>query len=363
MIKRRRVAYALLWILAALAAFALIAVSFAGTTVIQQKREIYRCVWSDGSATQEDFASAYAVYDGATEEEILLRKDSLTGKISAGESYRLAVETLEKGELADLLNMTEKGLSRIERAALFHKYATRLYYADDWFGYTGQGVRRVPLGAATEVVFMTGELPDRALAQTGATTLYVQSGAQLSAKALSDSCVEEVFVQSPYSAEGGAVYRDGVAGRRLVAGLPAVRSLRVEADYIDEGALSPCRNLEELDLPFIGSSADRETAAYDGDFGYLFDRDGDGRYVIPAVRRLIIRGGRIQSHAFYGAFALNEIDVCGVLPENIDRTAFDGLKELRLLHCPKEDVVLMGDFTSYQAPCGCTVFVRNASDE
>lgn len=324
---------------------------------VEFPRDSYRVVWADGTATEESFASAYSHLDGVGENgEILLRREGLTGRCIDVENVREARDILEGGDLAPMLTM-DFSLDRLGSAALYHVYGGTLYFdAGDWFAFTGQRVEVTPIRKAERVFFTGGELLASSLLLTEAKTLIVGDLADFSYKAIYGTAVT-VEGRGRYAVRDGAIL-DTDLGGALKAGQPLATEIvvpDVEASAV--GALLPCRGLVSLDLPFVGSGPVAAGEKFRGELGYLF-AEGEGYYVPETLKRVKVRGGALIAYAFYACPSLEEIDACGVDPEAIEPQAFAGLENLRILHSPRRNVALTGEFVSHTAPCGCTVYER-----
>lgn len=318
--------------------------------------ETYRCVWADGSITEESYSSAYQSLVGIDGEEVVLSRNGLTGRVKseAGRVY----ETLQEGSLAELLRCSPEG-TRIDSAALYRTFINRAWYDGSYYVWTGAKIKRVTRAARPELVVLSGRLSASVLRESGAKSVYLRAGAEVQAGTFVGSGVENLYAQLPYEVSDGALYLNTVGGKRLVAALGGVRELAVLGDikFIAEGALLACDDLVALTLPFLGSAESRNSAAYKGELAHLFS---DGReYRVPeTLVRVKITGGSIVPFAFYACSGVKEIDACGVPENDISQTAFTGIESLEVLHTPKKNVVLTGDFTSYTADCGCTVYHR-----
>lgn len=318
--------------------------------------EIYQCVWADGSVTEESYSSAYRSLSGADGESVLLSRNGQTGRIEseAGAVYKI----LERGTLAELLSCTVTG-TRIDSAALYRVFSDRVWYNGSYFVWTGEKIKRVSRAERKEIVFLEGNVSSRILQEINAETVYLRADASVAASSFIGSDVKRVYAQAPYSESGGAVYLDTAGGKRLLAATRFIKELTADADlaFADEGALLACDSLVSLSLPFLGSANSPFGLDYRGELAHLFS-DGRGYRVPETLSRVEVTGGRIKSFAFYGCPDLREIDVCKVSPDEISKTAFAGLKSLELLHTPKSDVLLTGNFTSRTAECGCTIYTR-----
>lgn len=318
--------------------------------------ETYRCVWADGSVTEESYTSAYLSLAGMDGESVILSRDGLTGKIGsrAEETYRI----LSNGNLAELLECTAEG-TRIDGAALFREFSKRVWYNGSYFIWTGNKVERVSRAERDEIVFLEGNVTSRVLRETNASTVYLRAGAQVSASAFAGSNVREVYAEAPYEQNGGAIYLNTPGGKRLLSAIGNVKELALDEDsaFADEGALLACNSLTALSLPFLGSAKSPFGTEYRGEFAHLFS-DGKEYRVPETLTYVEVTGGRIVSFAFYGCPNVKEINACSVSADEISRTAFSGLDSLEILHTPRKDVVLTGNFTSYVADCGCTIYKR-----
>ncbi len=318
--------------------------------------ETYVCDFGDGTAVI-GYQEGYAALAGIGETgDILLSVGGREGVVAAGDDMRREVHILREGELAELLSFTPR-LNRLERAALFHFFGDRLYFDRyDFFAFTGENVKRCELREAREIVMLGGTLSSDALIASKAERLYLSPQSEMRYTTLLGADVE-VIARAPYLTEGGAVLRDGVGGRRLVSGLPQAKIVDVSYDYADMSALLPCEQVERLCLPFCGSTPSSAGTEYHGELAYLFVRNG--KYDVPETLTSVkITGGEIMHTAFYHCPSLREIDLCGIRAENISDHAFEGLGDLQILHCPRADVILNGEYLTIAAPCGCTVFTK-----
>lgn len=322
-------------------------------------REVSRCVWSDGTVSEESYASAYALLGGVTQEGITLSRGDKEGSISFGSAAAEAYGTLMHGTLGELLALSLDGTTRLERAALYRAFGSCLYYDGGYFALAGGGVSPCSRKSADTVMLLSGSLPRGDLSAIGAESLVLRADAAVSADMLCGSRISFAAAEAPYHVSEGGIYLDTAGGKRLVAALPSVtRFAAGECDWADEGALAACTSLCVLDLPFLGSAADVHSS-FRGELGYLFGEDREGRYAFPeTLAHVRIRGGTIVSHAFYGADTVRSVNACGVAAGSISRTAFAGLPALVSLHCPRGDVSLSGDFSAEVLSCGCTLFSR-----
>lgn len=319
------------------------------------RRESYVCVFG-GREEILSYADAYSMLYGIGETgDILLNRDGEMGTVKAGDDMKRTRDILEGDDLGDLIK-NEPSLTPLESAALFRLYGDRLYLdGGEYFSFNGTRVSRCALCEAETVVLLGGDVPRGELAFTKARTLEVRPRAALSAAALIGSAVVKAVTHPPYGNSDAAVYLDTPGGRRLIAGLPLSVSVTVECDFCDAGALLPCDRVESLTLAFVGNSREMLTD-FHGELGYLFLAGTE--YRVPAsLKRVKVTGGYLVSHAFYGCDLL-EVDACGVKAENIAEDAFADLKGLSLLHTPRRDVILSGQFGEERAPCGCYVYRR-----
>ena len=319
--------------------------------------DVYAVRWSDGSETSERYGDAVPYLQGFTKKgDVFLEKEGKIGTYVCENDAKAARDALENGELLSLLTI-EPPASRLARAALYRAYAGRLYYdAGDWFRFNGEKVALSGIGKA-ETVFLTGgELPASLLIATEATKLIVGDLAEFSHGTIYGT---KVFVEGKtrYIVENGAIV-DSAPVPRLVAGEPlASRIVVPDVPVCEEGALLPCRQLIELDLPFVGSGPVAAGELFYGELGCLFAEDGE--YFVPeSLKSVRVRGGTLVSYAFYRCPSVEEIDACGVSADEIERQAFAGLSSLRRLHTPRADVELSDPekFTTYVADCGCTIY-------
>ena len=320
------------------------------------EREMYECVWSDGSTSIESYSSAYQSLVGIDRESVLLYRQELTGRIAsaAGEVY----SALLSGNLAELLKCSYDG-TRIEGAALYRTFSKRVWYSGEYFIWTGNQIKRASSAKAEELVLLSGSIPSRILKETNAATVHLRADATILADTFVGSSVQTIYAEAPYLQEGGAIYLDTAGGKRLIAALPTLNTLTIGDDLIfaDAGALLACQSLQSLTLPFLGSSVEALSDEYAGEVAHLFSNGKE--YLVPkSLSHIRVTGGSIVAFAFYACMNLKEIDACRVDPNEISDYAFLGLDSLELLHSSKRDVLLSGEFTSQNAECGCTVFER-----
>ncbi|MBR7186527.1 MAG: hypothetical protein IKD43_03450 [Clostridia bacterium] len=325
---------------------------------LSSEREVYRCIWDDGYA-EESYASAYAALIGiGADGNLELKRGAHVGVIETGSRFRHAYAVFSQGNLFELVTLDMGGLSKLERTALYRRYGETIFYTSGAFAFDGERVKHVVPYFARELVLLEGGLPSGYLTSVGASKLRLTANAQVSARDLMESEVEEIATEAPYCAEGGALYLDGVGGRRLVAALPHLTELTLsESSFADMGALLPCKSLVSLTLPYAGSAINASGSAYIGEFAYLWEDAGEYR-VPKTLRHVRITGGKLAPYSFYACDTIEEIDVCGLRAEDISAQAFLGASALKKLHVPGADVMLNGEFTKTFAPCGCTVFER-----
>ena len=254
----RKIFWTILGVLTAAVCTFLLFLPFPKT--VEGDKEYYSCRWENGIVTTESYYTAFSAFTGVFDGDILLERDGRNGKIEASEAFLQAVEVFERGELAELLSLKIGDVSRLEYAALYALYGGRGYYSDEFFAWDGEQFFRTNRTDFPEVFLMTGNISANTLIKTGAKKLIVGEYAELKAKSLVGTCVEEVEARAPYFEQGGGIYLQTVSGVRLIAALPNVKELVIDCDYIDEGALAPCKELEKLSLP----------AWYDGTLKILF---------------------------------------------------------------------------------------------
>lgn len=319
--------------------------------------EFYECVWTDGSVTKESFSSAYKSLIGMDGGSVLLSRDGLTGRIESGAGATYHV--LKHGNLLELLECTAEG-TRIGGAALYREFSKRIWYDGSYYVWTGKKVERVSRAEGDEIVFLEGSITSRILKETNVSTVYLRARAEISASVFVGSNVKTVYAEFPYAENGGAVYfNTALGGKRLIAAFGGADELCLDEDlaFADEGALLACDSLTSLTLPFLGNAKSPYGSEYKGEFAHLFSTGKEYR-VPETLSRVTVTGGRIVSFAFYACPNLKEINACGVPAGEISKTAFTGLNSLEVLHTPKSDVTLTGNFHSYTADCGCTVYTR-----
>lgn len=226
----------------------------------EKSAERYLCIFENGEEETLDFCEAFELIKGVSREGILLEKDEIAGKVRAGEKFSACAEGLLTGDALLLFSASAEGLTGLERAALYERFSGTGYYAGEFFAWNGTRVLPEKTRSFREAYLLDGAFKQGVLAQTGARKLVVKSAGKLTASALADSMVERVEAEAPYFSENGAVYLKTAGGVRLVAGLPFAEELTIDCDFLDEGALSPCRCLKRLKLP----------AQYEGTLKMLF---------------------------------------------------------------------------------------------
>lgn len=316
--------------------------------------ERFFCTWEDGTTTEEDFSDTYTALYGNEGSDVALAQDGLMGKIEGSSAFQRILSVVESGTLADLLTL-EGTDDRMEQAALARLLSGKLWVADgEAFRYDGR-FSPSDFCPAEEIILLSGEITAEQVQKIGATRLDLRASAQVSFASFVGTAICEVKASPPYLFEDGALYSRSESGRRLISALPDAVSLTLDYAYIDEGALVPCKFVTSLDLPFIGSATSDMAAGFDGGLTYLFSA-GSAHFFPSTLQTVRVRGGSLVAHAFYQFVALTEIDACGVDPSKIAQNAFIDCPNLVLLHSPRADVVLSGQFTSYLAECGCTVY-------
>lgn len=315
----------------------------------------YVCVWENGMITDESYATAFSAIVCAREDGVVLERNGVRGLISADGDFLRVYTTLSEGSLAELLALNTDGIADIGRAALYRTFRSFLWYSDGVFVYDGTSVLRSDRTNAQTVVLLSDRFSKGFLAQSGAETLIVREGAEITVSDLISSCVRQIITQPPYLFENDGLYLSTAGGNRFVAALSGAASFTVadNVTFCDEGALSACTRLEELTIPFVGSAKNVYGAAYNGYFWYLFGENDTGGFLIPpSLKRIFVTGGVIKSHAFYGCSHVEEINTCGVSAENIEEDAFADCTGLRFLHT----AAVLSDMPAELAPCGCYLY-------
>ncbi len=317
------------------------------------------CSWRDGTSLvrYETAVRAFVGVDG--EKNITLAQGERYGTVQTSEGFRSAHDVLSGSDLLNLRLLDTERLSRFERTALFRLHGNTVYYAGEPFIYNGNTVTASDRSYAARVVLIEGELPEGYLKSSGANALYLAEGAHLCGADLLESAVVAVEAEAPYTVEGGVVYRTEREQTRLVAVASSSGELRLEDyDYADMGALCACSELTALTLPFIGFARTWHGDPSSMRLSYLFQTE-NGDTMPEKLTSVSVTGGTVFSDAFYGWERLERIDLCGVDAKNISADAFKGLCNLRILHSPRKDVELAGNYKISRAACGCTIFERS----
>lgn len=323
--------------------------------------ERYECIWSDGSVSEEDHVSAYSSLLGTDGAHVLLEREGKTGRIAMSDRARAIASTLKSGDLAELLSLNGNGLLALEQSAIYRQYANVLYYDREIYFWSGTKLVRSDREIAHTVVLLSGNLPAYLLSNSGAETLVIHAAAKLTPKRIIGSKIVRVEAQAPYFVKNNGIYLSTKGGVRLVAAFPLVTSFTAieECVFADEAALSPCSNIEELTLPFIGNGKDANATDYVAEFGHFFLQDSNDRFIFPEkLHTLNVTGGSILSHAFHGCESLKVVNTCGVPADRISQTAFECLPQLRQLHTAMRNPVLTFDREERVEECGCTTYTR-----
>lgn len=321
--------------------------------------DTYLCRWENGTETEETYYDAYFGFVGWENDDIVIERGGMRGEISPSEACKNVLSVLEAGNFGETCALSTDGITRLERAALYRRYYGRSWYAEKWFDWTGEGLAAADARSVEEAVLLEGAISPEQLNEVGAKTLYLRKAAAFDENTLVGTKVEKIFAQEPYRADGETVCLITAGGVRLLAGLPLAESIEVPQDirYADEGALIACTQVREIAVPFVGSAKNPVGSAYRGEFAHLFST-GEAYKVPQTLRKVRVTGGYLASHAFYACPMLEEIDACGLLYDNIEYDAFVDCPALRLVHTPRGNVHLQGQFKVSIAPCGCTVFER-----
>ena len=137
---------------------------------------------------------------------------------------------------------------------------------------------------------------------------------------------------------------------------------------VDAAAFAGCTSLESLTLPFVGGSADAETADTTTLFGYIFgtaeqtgctatrqyySSTGSAVYYIPnSLRTVRVTGGKVLYGTFYGCSDLESITL-GSGVTALGKCAFWGCSSLEALTLPfVGDRADVGPMDTYQYPLG-----------
>lgn len=308
--------------------------------------DVYRCVWEDGSVSEEPYVSVYEATTGAGEEGVLLKRGDKSGVIAGGDLYFRIFSTLSGGTLAELLALQTEGITRPESLALWRTFSDCIWYSEGCFVWDGGKIKTEDRQTAQSVVLLSGEMKRGFLASSKAVSLAICEDAQVSAEEFIGSSVENLVAQSPYCVSGEALYLQTAGGKRLVAALPGIISLTVDEDtqFIDGGALAPCKQIKTLNISFAGNAKDHLSSSFSPYIGALFGEDEDGKFAVPStLESVCVTGGRVFSHAFYGCTSVKEIDLRGV--DYIEKDALADCVSLRRVYT-SEKITLAG-FTEY----------------
>lgn len=342
----------------ALAAVAVLSLFLPFSAKAGAAREEYVCKWENGAVTVETYSSAYPDLVDCSECSVTLLRESVRGEIAPSVQFSKVVSAIFTGGLAELLSLGDAPLTRLERVALWRMTRGRVWYSGGYFVWGEHGLYKADSAQGETLVLLSGPITAARLKNTGAKILELRSQAVFRADVLAGTAVQSVTAYAPYSYESGAVYLDTGIARRLIAGMPALTSLTVaQCDYADEGCLRACTSLQSLTLPFAGNTPSGIEHDFHGELAYLFS-DGTEYFVPASLKRVKITGGVLVSHAFYRCGGVEEIDLCGMLPENIHTDALADCTNLRLLHSPNAQLRLAGRYSTRTAPCGCTMFER-----
>lgn len=356
MVTLKRAIFAALSFVFAAATALLLFVPFAGEA--GAAREEYVCKWENGAVTVETYSSAYSDSVDFSEFSVTLLREGVRGEIALTAQFPEFVRTVLTGGLAELLAFGGAPLTRLERLALWRMTRGRVWYSGGYFVWGEHGFCEVDSAQGETLVLLSGAITASQLKNTGAKILELRPEAIFRADMLVGTAVQSVTAYPPYFYESGAVYLDRGIARRLIAGVPVLTSLSVaQCDYADEGCLRACASLRSLTLPFAGNTPSGIESEFHGELAYLFS-DGYDYFVPASLKRVKITGGVLVSHAFYRMNSVEEIDLCGMLPENIHTDALADCTGLRVLHSPSAEVRLAGSYCVGSAPCGCTVFER-----
>lgn len=319
-----------------------------------RSRNVVAVTWA-GAVLEEDEEELVPLVTGVKDGAVLLEREGKHGEIQLSEEGKAAEQTLRGGTLLELLLLDTGNLSRLERVALYREFGNLVYLDNGYFRYTGNGVERTAAFYADTGILL-GELKAGAL-EAELETLYLTANASFTPENLAGTKVKRMIATKPYANAEGAVLLETRTGLRLYAGLPNAEAIDASnATYCDEGSLAACTSLTVLTLPFLGT---REGAR--GRLEDLFGMDERGVRVVPAsLTRVCVKGGGVSSDSFYGCGNLREIELCGVAFQRIAYNAFEDLGALTLLHCPRRNVTLPGEFAVTRLPCGCCLYERTA---
>lgn len=317
------------------------------------RAESFFCEWENGEVTEETYASASALLAGISDEGILLKREDLLGTVRDEEAVRVC-GILQGGSLFDLLTLDMGATSDLGRLALFREEGQTLYLADgERYRFTGSAVERTEEVFCKKADLLSGRPGSGFLAESGAAELVVGGSAEIAASDLVGSAVVSVRGRAPYASENGALLLDTPSGRRLVLAVGGGTLVLPDSDYADEGALSACAGLVELDLPYVGAS---KRGKDPGMFARLFVWEGE--YRVPETLRAVrVRGGSLGEFAFYACPHLESVDACGLNAEDVSERAFSDMVGWKTLHVPRL-VEVSGDYELSRLPCGCYRYDR-----
>lgn len=212
---------------------------------VEGSAEEFLCKWEDGTSTKEDSLFGLKIL-GVEREKIFLERDAKRGTFETGAEFRRAADVFKAGDLYSLLTFRLGECSKIERLALLLKYGNVCFYATEPLLFDGTAVVPANRTKFDTVVLLSGSPSSGFLKDSGAERVIFGKDFQISASLFVESEVREVEVSSPYEVRDGAIYFSGSFGTRLVAALPETRELSLSCDFIDEGALAPCKKLEKI---------------------------------------------------------------------------------------------------------------------
>ena len=322
--------------------------------------EQYLCVWENGETSAETYASACRSLSRIDENgNIVLERDGREGIIFS-ERLAYAESVLLRGSLAELLSLEIESCNAIERAALARAFSDTVYYSEgDAFRFTQSGIVRTDNVQTKKLALVTSSLPLSLIRRSGAEEVLLYPQTIIKPQMFINSSVTNLIAREPYYVQNGVLYLKTVSGVRCVAALPSLKEVAIEGnDFADEGALLPCKNLEELTVSFAGNDKNTQGTLYRGELAHLFSSSG-GYDVPTSLKRVKVTGGKLISHAFYACSGVEEIDLCGLDWKDVDRYAAVDCKQLKTLHTPRRAIALPeGEFERSDAPCGCVIYTR-----
>ena len=320
--------------------------------------ERYLCVWEDGSVTSESYVSAYEGLSVSSDFEMMLLRGGKAGKITPTPQYFKLIDILQSGGLNELLEANAAEVSPLERVAIWRGTRDTIWYYERCYVWGADGLTSAVSPAGGRLILLSGMVRARALAATCAHTLELRLGAEIGAASLVGTQIQTVVACAPYRAAENGILLDTDTAVRYVSGLPSANRLTVPAvDFIDRGALLPCKQLTELELPFAGSSARPSDKDFVGELRFLFS--SGNAYTVPAMlKRVKIAGGVLMENAFFGFDSVENVDLCGMSSENIHADALLPLGNLRTVHAPTATLNLTGTYELSTAACGCTIYTR-----